>query len=250
VFTPSDLIEACAGARDAPLDGQGEPDRLPLIKALQAELGVLWSDLLGRLPATRDVDLSHDTEAARKFRQALILIWTRPQTFEVRKATDGDGKDVAARASLAFRVRYQAREYLEGRAQPLNREKWRVVQEAFVAWWRPFLTDDGEPRIALAMRWELASQVGVELPGVDDQASLTTLAKGFGCLSLTDTPPARMADGTRLATLAAPLTDELLSRPADDPEDDFTDTDAPEGQFTDTVDHPEGGFTDTPPAPE
>ena len=226
-FTGSDLLEACDNAKDAPRDAEGMPDRLPLIRALQAELGVLWSDLMGRLPAEKDVDLGQATEAGRRFRRDVILMWSKPQTFELRKATEPGDREAAARASLASRVRYQARDYLrnENRMMPQPRERWRQIQDAFAAWWRPYMGADGGLRIALAMRWELAASVGVPLPGVSDQTSLTTLGQRFGCLAC-DTVIAedkisdRLSGGTHLAILHPSIVDELLSQPCDDEDSD------------------------------
>src|SRR5436305_1846687 len=96
-----------------------------------------------RLPEEGEVATPAETAAARRFRSAMIQLWTATVTFEVSRATGGAAADaVAAGASLISRVRSQAKEYLSGR-QPLpRRSRWWAVQNAFAAWWRPHMTAD------------------------------------------------------------------------------------------------------------
>jgi hypothetical protein len=75
--TPTWLLAEAALAADAP------PDRLTLLKAVRAELEICWADLLQDLPRLADADLGADTEAAARFHQAMVTLWTATMTFEV-----------------------------------------------------------------------------------------------------------------------------------------------------------------------
>ena len=136
------------------------------------------------LPPLADADMGRDSAAGRVFWEAMVRLWTATRTFEVAKAVAGTaGETTAARASLISRVRSQAKDYLAGSTSPRAREAWRPIQQAFDGWWRPDTTPgDGEIGVLLAIRWRLTGQVGVELPGVTDQASLTALGVRFGCI--------------------------------------------------------------------
>jgi putative DNA primase/helicase len=220
-FTPDWLLEEAGGAADAPRTFDGSPVRPELLRAVKVELEILWADLLSSLPTEADVDLGEDTEKGRAFRRAMVKLWKRTQTFEVVRDHAARNGEVAARASLASRVQRQAKPYLELNAPVQAREKWRPVQNAFDAWWRPWKDYDGRVRIVLAMRWTLADQAGVELPGARDEATLKALGKRFGVLI--DPPPgvpAVLSGGARrLAVLSLELCRELLEEPVDDPED-------------------------------
>src|SRR5262249_4722579 len=147
---------------------------------------VLWSDLQSTLRPIAEADLGAETAAGRRFWESMVRLWTSTVTFEVAKTTEGTGSETtAARSSLISRVRTQAREDLTQTGSPTRREKWREVQKAFGAWWRPvYAEDDGEATIALAMHWTLTGQVRVELPGVSDQHSLNVLGERSGALDL------------------------------------------------------------------
>jgi hypothetical protein len=211
-YLPSWLIDRAAVAADAPRDATGGVVRFDLVRAIRSELEVVWSDLSGTLPRAADTDLGADTEAARRFREAMIRLWTRTQTFEVTRAEQGD---VAARASLISRVRTAYKPYVAAQQNPRGREQWREVQRAFSAWWRPRVTNGGELRVLLAMRWELVGQIGVELPGVTDQASLTRLGERFEVLDPSPGVASTLSGGkARLAVLSPDLTDALMENPA------------------------------------
>jgi hypothetical protein len=214
-FTPSWLLQEAAKAADVPVDDSGATTRPRLLKSVKAELEVLWADLQDRLPTTTGADLGKDTAAGQRFREAMVRLWTKTQTFEVAKATDEGGRDtVAARASLVSRVRTAARDYLGGKVGPGAREKWREVQKAFSSWWRPCLWSDGGFGVRLAMRWELVGQVGVELPGVKNQPTLKTVGERFGVIDASPNVSQALSGGAaRLAVLSEALTRELLEDP-------------------------------------
>lgn len=210
---PSWLIETVGVARDVPRSADGCPVRPDLIRAIQSEMVVLWSDLMERLPEAAAADLGACSEAGRRFREAVVALWTRPETFEVQKVPGGG--DTAARASLASRVRRQEREEMRSNAG------WHRIAGAFDAWWRGYLTADGEARIALAMRWTLAVQMRTPLPGVHDERSLSDVGRSLGVLDLdpkaNQTVPDMTSGGReRLAVLLPDLVDEILSQPMED----------------------------------
>lgn len=209
-FTPSWLVEAAMALTES-------TDRVALIKSLGPELGVLWCDLHQQLPRAAGADLGKDTAAGRKFREALVRLWTATRTFEVSR---GDGAEVASRASLVSRVQTHA---AKAQGVPTGRGRWHEVQRAFDAWWRPAVVK-GECVTLLAMRWTLGSQIGFELPGVTDQASLTDLGTKFGLFFTPAGVTDRLPGGTRLAVLSPELTNELLAQPAEDDPGDASDT--------------------------
>jgi hypothetical protein len=217
--TPTGLLDACGLAVDLPRDGTGGLSRQNLVRAVQTELGVLWSDLKAKLPAPADGGPGAETEAGRRVRQQLITLWTKPHMFEVQQAADS-GREIACRASLASRARRQARPYAEGTCPAEGRERWRPVHEAYAAWWRPYVSKEGEVGVALAMRFELTTQLGVAVSGATDQASLGRLGERLGCLASdawldAEKIPARLTGGGRLAVLSPSLVDELFARPAE-----------------------------------
>src|SRR5262249_31996948 len=68
---PSELLDACAVASDAPAR---RPD---LLDRIRCELQVLWSDHMGALPLAHAAQLSGESAeaAALEFRKALERIW-------------------------------------------------------------------------------------------------------------------------------------------------------------------------------
>jgi hypothetical protein len=77
------------------------------------------------------------------------------------------------------------------------------------------VTTDGELTILLAMRWELPYQIRVELPGVENQETLTGLGRKFKVLWEEPRVSSVTSDGkSRLAVLGPDLIQELLDDPA------------------------------------
>jgi hypothetical protein len=214
-----ELMAACGEADDAPKDLTGRPCRPDLLRIIQGELQVQWATLMRTLPPLADADMGRASAAGRAFREAMMRLWTATRTFEIAKTVAGtSGETVAARASLISRVRSQAKDYLDGNVSPRPREKWHSVQHAFDGWWRPYVTPgDGEIGLLLAMRWTLTGQVGIELPGVTDQNTLTNVGIRFGCIDPDPAVPGILSGGkTRLAVLSLSLTGELLEMPQDE----------------------------------
>jgi hypothetical protein len=218
-FTPPWLLEAAAGAADAPRDESGRVKRSALLRAVKTELEVPWSELAGTLPRWTDAELGSETAAGRKFREALIRLWTAPRTFVVTKTLAGtSGEVTASRASLLSRAQDDARPYLTATMTPAPREMWRQVQSSFDAYWRPYIVPgEGTIGILLAMRWSLGGQIGVELPGVGDQDALTTIGARFGCVSKSPPVAGVLSGGkVRLAVLSRSVTEELLEVPQEE----------------------------------
>jgi hypothetical protein len=214
-FLPSWLLDEAALAQDAPRDGSGAISRLALLKRVKAELEVLWSNLMQGLPSMAEAGLGEETLAAHRFREALVRLWHATQTWEIsRTADNGKSGEVASAASLVSRVRPKLREQ---RAARTPSRGWAKVHPAFSAWWRIHVGEDGEERVLLAMRFELAGQIRQVLPGVTDQSSLTTLGTKFGVFEPPPPPvPAFTSGGKdRLAVLARELTTQLMDDPCD-----------------------------------
>ncbi|HLN29672.1 MAG TPA: hypothetical protein VK395_18140 [Gemmataceae bacterium] len=212
--TPGWLVDEAEEAVDAPHDANGVVNRHMLLKAIKSELEVSWADLIDKLPLASGADLNQNTAVGRKFREAMVRLLTATQTFEVSRTVEGtNGKSVAARASLISRVRSQFAQQRPG-MRASARERWREVQKAFAAWWRPHVGADGELTVVLAIRWELVGQIHVELPGVHDQASLTSLGLKFGVLSEMPRVPTRLSGGRHLAVISQDLTQELFDDPS------------------------------------
>jgi len=201
-FCPGWLVDAAAPATDAPAD-------LPkLLEALRCALAILWSDLREALPAAPAAGLTPETAAAAtaQMRDLLTRIWTSPKLHE--KYGSGDNA-VAESASLISRVRRR-------HAGPESRENcagWVPIHSAYSAWWRP---SECPPNQHLAMRYDLAGAMGILLPGVHDQLSLTNVCEPMGLLNPRPGVPTRLTGGRRLAVIAADLAAEWLAQPEED----------------------------------
>jgi hypothetical protein len=213
-FLPSWLLEEASLAWDAPPDANGVVLRPALLRAVKAELEVLWTDLVEGLPPMPEADLGSETMAARRFLEALVRLWHAPQTFEfTRTAEGGKASSVASAATLVSRVRLQRRE--QAGARWPARQRWIHIHQAYSAWWRLHVVADEEV-VLLAMRWELAGQIRQALPGVSDQRSLVILGSRFGAFEEVQGVPGVSSGGQqRLAILARDLTEQLLEEPAD-----------------------------------
>lgn len=217
-YAHTSLVEAARAAWDCPVvEGTGEVDRHALLRALRGELCVLWWDLLASLPRAEDGDLGHESEAGRQFRAAMTALWTRAFTWEISRGNAGQGQETAERASIVSRVRSQYARFKAHTTAAEARRGWRPVANAFDAWWRPYLDDAGQEYIALGMRHTLPGQVGVALPGVVDQASLTTLGRRFGVIDAKPPVKDQFNGGKdRLAIFTASYVEELLAVPSED----------------------------------
>ena len=168
-------------------------------------------------------DLTAASGAAVEFRRATIRLWTAARTWTVDEEPDGHAgalRKVTARASMLSRARQKAEPYLAPHHQSLP-AGWQRILTAVDGWWRLTQVEGGQRQLWLAMRYVLADQVGISLPGVVDQRSLTVLAGRYGLAAEDDgAPSARLGGqtggGAKLLVLSRDLTDELLAEPIDE----------------------------------
>jgi hypothetical protein len=209
-LTPSALLDAAARAADAP------PTRAALLDAVVCELRVLWPDLLAATPWPASASLTPEAAAgaAAQFRSALERIWHAPRVNQRVKLEDGEV--VIFQGSLVTRVNEQAKNGADVPGSQRGRSAWEMIHKPFSAWWRPGEGEGGEVVPRLAMRWELGPQIGVSLPGVSDQQSLTTIGEAYGFLdpSPKGIPRVTSWGKQRLAVLALDFTQELLEGPS------------------------------------
>jgi hypothetical protein len=204
-YVPSHLVDAAAEASNVPLTRQGDVLRPALLKALKAELEILYADLCRRLPLATGAELGEQSAAGREFRAALVRILTTPKTWEAN--VNGQAK----RASLVSR----AAAAIDANQSSVSR-KWSRVLDACALWWRRILDADGELVPLVAIRWELAHQIGVLLPGVSDQDTFTTLGRRYGVIDPDPPILAKIRDGrVRLAVLTDSFVGPLLAAARD-----------------------------------
>jgi hypothetical protein len=213
--TPDDLMSQAMHAVDARRGAEDAVDRPPLHRAVDTELKILWATLTAVLKTEVEAGLGRDSRAGEQFRRALVRLWKQTQTFEVAKGA-GDHSVTAARSSLAARAMSEVRKYLRD-SKPTK--GWKPVQRAFDAYLRVDLVE-GKAVLRLAMKHPLTYQVGVPLPGADDQRSLTDLAAAYGCQETDPDIKDRLTGGGRLLVLSKDLTQAITERPEDTAEDE------------------------------
>jgi hypothetical protein len=223
---PEWLVVAAGQCRGVPRDAQGEPLRHEVARQVQSELGILYATLRESMPLAPDADTDHTTVAANQFREAVVLLWTKICTAEHLKLPDAE--DATRRASLIRRVKTAAAPYLDPNGHDPTGLGWQRAHPSFSAWWRPVVDPEtGEVRVYLAMRSDLAGQVGVPLPGVTNGHTLARLARKYGVKDGNPSVTPSLAGGqARLTVLSRELTDYLLGEPQDAVEG--CDTDGPE----------------------
>lgn len=220
VHTPNNLVDAASEAVDAPLDPEtGILNRHSLIKTIQSELGVIWSDLVRTLPPAADAPMAEDTQAAKQFRAALWKLWTITGTWE------RDREGGAVRSSLISRTVSDMKISMIRRAAS---KKWMRILNAVSAWWRTDIVTKPDGEIVtvrtLAMRHELQDQMNVRLPGVIDQESLTKLGTGFGVIQTNPVTPNKLGGGSaRLSLLSLDFSERLFAIEAEDATSDAKD---------------------------
>lgn len=204
-YTPSRLVDLAARGIDAPLKSDGTILRPSLLRAIKGELEVCFADLVQTLPLMADADLTEVSTAAREFRSALTRLLTTPKTWEA--SNDGP----ASRASLISRAKTAIDSYRLCARKPTR--GWTHVLSACDCWWRVGETAQGEINVPfLAIRWGVAHQIGVPLPGVIDQESLSQLGTKFGVID--KNPPVSIRtnrNNVRLAVLTQEFIEPLLN---------------------------------------
>jgi len=214
-FLTDTVLQLAATASDAPRDKYGNVKRLALAAAVERELKVLWGELHASLRRLDDAEIAEDSRAAVEFRQALIAIWTKPASMGLHRqriesgSAKGESVQLATRNSLATRVHRLLVESFEALSS-----RWVTVQEGFEAYVRqqPGQTP-GELRTLLAMRYELAAQIGVSVPGVANQTGLQRLGRKFKAVATDPAVPDRMTGGERLVVLSSTLVGKILALP-------------------------------------
>jgi hypothetical protein len=188
------------------------PTRLDLMRAVEAEAKIVFANWLSALPRQGDVDLGPTTQAAQRFREAIIRLWHAPVTFE--KEMDVNGRDLVSSATLASRVLSKSRRNLSEAGGPSSlrtRDGWRQVHPAYGAYWRPFDTPDSESILYLAMKFTLDRNK--QLQGVTDQRSLCRLGESYGVFEKQPPVKRRLGGGSTLAVLTVDLCREILEEP-------------------------------------
>jgi hypothetical protein len=217
--TPDALMAQAAQAGQAVDVGggaDGEVDRPALHRDVETELKILWATLTAPLRTEAEVGLGKDSKAGEEFRRGVVRLFKQTATFEVAKGA-GDQSVTASRSSLAARVMTETRKYLQLK-DPVEAPKgWKPVQRAFDAFWRVDLVG-GVPVLRLALKYTLTFQIGVPLPGVSDQRSLTDLAAAYGCQDTDLTVKDRLTGGGRLLVLSRDLVEAITERPEEEVE--------------------------------
>ena len=223
-YLPEWLIDECSRAIDAPFNIVGEISRRELIGIIKRELEVTYATLEEILPPMSGMELAGKSALGKDFWEAIVKTWHSLSTAESVKGPEGE--QIPVRASLVRRVlRGGALPFLRGQRTPGKREKWQLIQNSFLAHWRPGLTRDGEVVVWLAMHWELGFQTKTIIPGVKDQRSLNYLGELFDVFD-PDPPVPRAVSGGKmeLAVLTRERAGELLDQPDDAAEENFSDS--------------------------
>jgi putative DNA primase/helicase len=209
--TTTELLARAAEAIDAPRTHAGHVNRAQLLRAVEAELKVYWADLVKKLPFLNDADLGKDSGPSVVFRAQIGKLLTKLHTFEVLRDKGGCGPEFAERASLLSLVKTQ---WGDPELCAAADKGWVRIRRAVSCWWRLAEGVDGKVHAFVGIRWELASQLQVELPGVHDQASLTRLGTKFGVLEKDPRVTPVLSKGkARLAVVSPEITDELMDDP-------------------------------------
>jgi len=213
-FTSNHVLKLASTATDAPRDDNDNVLRQALSNLVERELKLLWGELYSELGTVDEVELDDMSPTAVALRQAIVTLWTRPASMGIHKMViqKGDSVQLATRNSLALRVQ----KLQDNGVQP---GRWHAVQEGFHAYMRLEKgPEPGEFAVVLGMRYELAQQIGVTIPDVDNQTALTRLGVKFGAVS--EDPvvfgkkiPSRMSGGQFLAVLSPRLTGVILATP-------------------------------------
>lgn len=211
------LLHAASAASDVPRDEVGVVNRSALIAVVERELKILWGDLTYGLPTQENAAIGPTSTAGTEFRSSVVRVWTKPASMTLNKHAvpqecGGESSvQLASRASLATRVADAIRR-LDPQSEGLSDQRWKEVQKGYAAWYRREVVD-GEVKVHLAMRWELTRQIGVELAGVHDQASLSKLGNKFGVLDPSPRVSVCIGGHQRIVVLSQELTAELLFDP-------------------------------------
>lgn len=215
---PPALVEACEQAVDYPEDRIGLSAPVGTIKSY---LPMAWASHMERLPGEVRADAGPDSEAAQRYAQAIVRLWTIREKWKKTFARDGSEQamDSATLAQLA-------REKVDVQAIDRASGWFRVHNAAIDAWacTTPRIGTDklptGEPPDAwLAFRYELVNQLPrhsrPDLPNTTGSWELGIIARRYG-LTADDEPASPVAmvkEGgrqKRVVVLNRRLTDLIL----------------------------------------
>jgi hypothetical protein len=207
-YTPSSLVDLAESAVDAPRRDDGQIIRTALLKSIKAELEIQFADMVRSLPLATEANLAEKSAAGREFAAAMVRMLTLPKTWEASK--DGN----ARRASIVSRAASAITSHLTHNRKPTR--SWIRVLDACNCWWRIGVLEDGEIVPLIAIRYELAHQIGVTLPGVSDEESLVVLGVKFGVIDSAPPVSARTnQNSVRLAVLKREFIEPLLTAAGD-----------------------------------
>jgi hypothetical protein len=216
-FTPAWLLDACKDCADARAHRAGQLD------GVRAALQVVWSDLAGTLPAASAAGLTPESAeaAATEFRKAIVRCWHSP-CANYREIVIG-GPPIIIGGSLITKIHEKTLPEPAGvLAAHKNKPPWALIHTPYRAWCKPWLDEEsGEVVIRLGMRFELAGQLKIDLPGVSDPRSFGIIGRAFRLFDSDPKVTTRTSGGAeRLVVLSREFAAELLDRPeADDGQD-------------------------------
>jgi hypothetical protein len=216
-FTPDWLMSLCMPAIDAPRSPTGVIQDTALQRSIESALRVEWATQIEKLPALESdaSNLNSGSAAAASFRFAIVKAWTKLVTMEVTTCVvkDAQTENRASRTSLAGRVQTAL---TSGIKKGMG---WTPVQKSIDAWYRWHDNGPDQPPVLLAMRYTIAYQLGVDIPGAANQRAFRAL--GISCGAFSDGTLAgvridRATGGGRLAVLSLEMIAEILVQPDDD----------------------------------
>jgi hypothetical protein len=206
-YTPEKLVRVCYAGMDCPRTADGIVKELDLLRRIIGALQVEWATLCDILPmAEADADnLDEKSEAADRFRHAILKLWHTMITFDVTLAKP-DTKEAlrASKSSLAAKVQRLSK---EGNVRPTA---WREIQTGYAAYWRREVDNSEMSKIVLGMRLILATQLKLEIPGVLNPTNLRRLGTRYRIFADVSSDSYRLADGNRLVVLSDEVTREIL----------------------------------------
>jgi hypothetical protein len=203
-FRDYGLVDKCMTAADAP----------PTHEAMRARLGLdlkfVWVELTKGLR----------TNLPDVLKDFIKTLWNKPTKFATTTVEKRDGEKEVTSEICSLIQKYRKMRWLDGNLGEcqLKPGRWNTLNDTYLAWVKedadesgiPLRDANGERIVHLAMRWELAGQLGMKLPGiVHDHHQFSNLARRHGVGEDSD----RTANGSRILVLSQELTSELLENP-------------------------------------
>jgi hypothetical protein len=207
----NDLVDACTKAADA------DDDRLTLAARVEAEMRLLFGEILRVLPDRRTQDVPRGTVEQIKLSGCVIEMWSAVVAL-TRTKNRATGDEVTRNTSLIEQVKETVR---GGKIEP---GKWHQVHPGHSAFYRLDVVPkqggaegEVEERMLLAFNAELASSTRVKLPEGVNNFNLKKLGKKLGIVRDHEITTGRTSGGSqRLIVLSEQMTRHLLSDPTRD----------------------------------